>query len=249
MSIRNRLRRMSAVVTLAVLIALAATGCAGNHPTAPVIAIRKPVLVLGDGGTQDSVLAILKRAGIDARNGGPYWQFDGKGLQNYQSVLFLTGKVYSSQMADSVQQRLIAFVASGGGLMTIEWMGYAQGSDYYPLVAAIIPAKYGSGYAETGETYSVKLAGHPIAAGLPPSFSTPAAAWAYSKMLADPAPDKQATVVIGGSGSGAAVIAGRHTFGRTVHWSQAGHYRGNGIWTTNTRLLLVNIVNYVSGWI
>jgi hypothetical protein len=73
-----------------------------------------PVLILGDERTEDSVAAILTRAGLDVRPAGPYWQYAGGDLSDVSAVVLLTGVEWDQTMPDSVQQRLAAFVSAGG---------------------------------------------------------------------------------------------------------------------------------------
>ena len=206
-----------------------------------------PVLVLGDGATEDSVLTILAENGVDAEFGGTYWTWDGSGLDEASAVLFLSGYDYNETVADSVQAQLVAFVAAGGGLMTTEWMVYYGDSGYYDMVAELAPSVHQSGYDYGTETYTVVASSHPVAEGLPPSFATPDAGWSYANDVADTAPFKNATVVIGGSASGDAVVAGQYGAGRTVHWNMAGQYDGDDIWSPEVRRILVNIAKYISG--
>jgi hypothetical protein len=131
--------------------------------------------------------------------------------------------------------------------MTIEWLTYNRFYDtgYQDLIGDLVPSRYDGTYAYTVETYSQAAPGHPILDGLP-ATSAVAGNWSFSRTVADDTPSKRAQVVVSGSASGAAVVAGRHGQGRTVHWNMAGEYRGADIWSPETRTLLVNIVRYVS---
>jgi hypothetical protein len=228
-----------------------ATACDTQAPTEDPIdppSRPGPVLVLGDERTEDSVAAILTRAGIEVEVGGPYWEHSGDGLDGFSAVVFLTGFAWARRMPEAAQSKLVAFVANGGGLMTVEWLLYNHyyDSGFQDLVGAIAPAKYAGDYAYSGETYS-RTADHPVAAGLPQSFALPADGWSYSLTTADPDPAKAAQVVFRGSASGDAVVAGRHGQGRTVHWNMAGEYQQrSAIWSAEVRQLLVNIVKFVS---
>lgn len=192
-------------------------------------------------------MTILEEAGMDAEFGGLYWEWDGSGLDDVSPFFFLTGYEYNETVADSVQEALVDFVSAGGGIMTTEWMLYETGGGYYDMITAMAPSLYDDDYDYYTETYTVAVPAHPIAQGLPASFATPDDAWSYSLTVADPTPSKQATVVITGSASGDAVVAGKYGLGRTVHWNMAGQNEGEEIWSTEVRQILVNIAKYISG--
>ncbi|HUF26587.1 MAG TPA: hypothetical protein VMM18_06365 [Gemmatimonadaceae bacterium] len=235
-----------ALLALVAALSFTVTGCRDTGTTEPTAELG-PVLILGDDRTEDSVSTILTAAGIPIRMGGPYWEYDGSGLADVSAVILLTGWEYFEDMPEAAQHAIVAFVAGGGGLMTTEWMLYNLHYQYgkQDIVAAIAPALYGDDYEYQGEHYSRLIAGHPVAQGLPQSFET-RPDWTSVVTMADPAPAKQAQVVFGGSVSGDAVIAGRHGEGRTVHWSMAGEYNGQDIWSVEVRQLLVNIAKYIS---
>lgn len=242
--------QISAPRFLLVAVALLLIGCGDDGPTDPEEEPEdpspEPVLVLGDDLTQDSVVTILTAAGVDTRLGPNYWEWDGSGLDDVSAVILLTAWEYSETMPDSVQETLLDFVDAGGGLVTTEWLLWGSTGGWYDLIAAAAPATYGGDYEYEPETYTVGAAAHPIAQGLPSSFSVPDG-WSYSITEADPAPAKQAVVVVEGSLSGDAVVAGRLGQGRSVHWNMAGQYSGAGIWSSEVRTLLVNVVEWVSG--
>jgi len=235
-----------ALLTLAASFAFLTAACGGDGPSAPVIE-RGPVILLGDGQTEDSIALILTEAGIPFEMAGPYWEYDGGGLDTASAAILLTGYDYLEEMPEAAQHAVVAFVEAGGGLMTTEWMLYNlyYEFDAQSIVAAIAPAVYLDDYDYEGEEYKRLMPGHPVAQGLPATFST-SGDWTWILTAPDPAPAKQAQVVFGGESSGAAVIAGVHGQGRTVHWAMAGEYNGSDIWSMDVRKLLVNIVSYIS---
>ncbi|MDX1675887.1 MAG: hypothetical protein R3314_13925 [Longimicrobiales bacterium] len=248
MTFRNPRSGRLILLGLAALVASIAVAC-GEDPAepAPEITPPDPVLILGDEATEDSVYTILTEAGVDVVLGPPYYQWDGTGLDSISAVIFLNGYDYGFAVADSVQAALIDFVAAGGGLMTTEWLLWNAGRGDYDDVAAIAPAVYDYDYDYGTEDYTVEMAGHPIADGLPATFAVPDSGWSYAYVVADTAAAKEAVVVITGSVSGDAVVAGRWGDGRTVHWNMAGQYDGDDIWAPEVRQLLVNIVTFISG--
>ena len=241
MSLSCVLRRFTVLPLLAVLIA-AATGCSEN-PTAPE-AHPTRVLVLEDGGTEDSVAVFLRAAGYTVTMGGSHWLFRGAGLAEHDVVLLLSGPQYTSVMPDSVQQKLVNFVANGGGLMTTEWVQYQTSRGYYQRLRTILPASYGGTYRRGPDTCQVNGV-HPIALGLPQTFAT-GANWGGTRLLAKTDPALQVQVPILGSFTGSAVVTGVHGTGRTACWSMAGHYYSPNIWSREARMLLGNITAWLA---
>jgi len=236
--------RRALVALLVAGLAVAASGCGKSNPVAPQAA-AKPLLVLGDDSTQDSVMAILAASGIPAAYGGPYYSFDGAGLDQYSAILFLTGKVYSRVVHAEVQRAIRDYVAAGGGLMTIEWLGYSKGRGYYDLIADIAPVQFAGDSERGSDFYVIQNRNHPITRGLPPSFATPGDDWGVSMLGLDLRPQRQAVSIVTGM-HGVSVAAGVYGAGRTVHWNMAGHYYGRGVWNANVRRLLANIADYVA---
>lgn len=236
--------RRLALIALA-LTALLATGCGKDgNPVAPLAALPR-VLLLGDGGSQDSVRAILSGAGYAVTYGGLYWTFRGAGLADQDAVVFLCGRAYTHDVADSVETKLAAFVAGGGGLIGTEWMMWnREHNANMDIVTGILPVDYGQDERYSNETYQKLAVLHAVGAGLPDSFST-TGPWSFSGMRASTDPAKQAVTVFRGSLSGDAVVVGVNGAGRTAHWNMAGEYNGKGIWDPNTRRLLVNLVEHV----
>lgn len=252
----TRSNRITArLLTLLAAMSIIASGCSGDsggptatiQPPPPPPAIE-PILILGDGRTETMVATILADNGISVRAGGPYWSYDGNGLADVSAVILLTGYDYARQMPTPVQSRIAAFVADGGGLMTIEWLLFNRGigAGLQDLIADIVPARYNNGFRTGSETYTVMDASHPVAQGFAGSFATPGTPWNYSLTTVDPTPSKSARLIFRGSASGAAVVAGVYGQGRTVHWNMAGEYGGSEIWSDSVRRLLVNIAKFVS---
>jgi len=231
--------------TMAALAALALAGCGQKgNPVAPVPQIPK-VLVLADGGSQDSVAQILRDAGFAVTMGGLYWTYTGAGLASHDAVVFLCGTDYTHVVADSVQQKLVDFVAAGGGLLGTEWMIYnLKYNERMDRIAGILPVDDRTSESYMIESYSLAAPLHHVSAGLPDSFAT-TGAWSFSHTVASTDPIKQAVTIYRGSTSGDAVVVGVHGAGRTAHWNSAMQYAGADIWSPNVRRVLVNLVDYV----
>lgn len=242
MSLSHVLRRLTVLPLLAALIA-AATGCAEN-PTAPEAQPTR-ILVLEDGGTEDSVAVFLRAQGHTVTMGGPHSQFRGAGLADHDVVLLLSGPQYTATMPDSAQQKLVNFVANGGGLMTTEWVHYltSRGA-YYSRLRVILPATYGGTYQRGADTCRVNGV-HPIAVGLPQTFVT-SANWGGSRLQAKTDPALRPEVPIIGSYTASAVVTGVYGTGRTACWSMAGHYYSANIWSRDTKMLLGNITAWLA---
>ena len=128
------------------------------------------ILILEDGGTQDSVYSILSQAGFNVTLGGPYWQYTGMGINQYRLVIFLNGVIYVNAMPDSVQWKIRNYIRNGGGLLTTEWILWDGNS--FGILAPILPSTYGGTYSYAPEWYH-KSATHAISQNLPDSFIVP----------------------------------------------------------------------------
>ena len=202
------------------------------------------VLILEDGGTEDSVYAILNRTGLfNLTLGGNYYNYTGNNINTFNVIIFLNGIEWSFSMADSVQQKIVNRVSQGAGLLTIEWVTW---NATFGIIENILPVTTDATYFENvTETYTRLAPTHPIANSLPASFPQFGLHSVTVEVL-DPNPQKQGVTVFQGSISGSAVTAGVWMSGKTTHWSTAGHYTSNNIWDNNSRTLLVNIVRYLA---
>ncbi len=201
------------------------------------------ILILEDGGTQDSVYSILSQAGFNVTLGGPYWQYTGMGINQYRLVIFLNGVIYVNAMPDSVQWKIRNYIRNGGGLLTTEWILWDGNS--FGILAPILPSTYGGTYSYAPEWYH-KSATHAISQNLPDSFFVPND-WSFSNAVRDTTASKQAITVFTGALSGDAVVSGRYGNGKVVHWNMGGHYIGANIWSSQVKTLLRNIASYTQG--
>lgn len=201
------------------------------------------ILILGDGGTEDSVYSVLSQAGFNVTRGGPYWLYTGVGIEQYRLVVFLNGVTYSAVMPDSTQWKIRNYVSRGGGLLTTEWLIWSGA--IFDTLASILPVRYGGSWGVGSEMYR-KGASNAITQSLPDSFVVPND-WSFSLTERDTILSKQAVTVFSGSRSGAAVVAGRYGNGKVVHWNMGGHYYGADNWSTEVKTLLKNIASYTQG--
>jgi trehalose utilization protein len=238
----RRVRSQLALAAALLLAAAFAPGCSKDGPTRPPTPALR-ALVLGDGGTQDSLIPILQQSGFSVTDGGPYWDYTGTSLGQFDVLVLLCGVTYTGTIPDTVEQKILSFVGAGGGLLTTDWVSYnAAPRTRMDQVAAILPVQYTSEGSGT-ETYTIAVPSHPIVSGLPSNFDVPSD-WSYSMTTLSTDPAKQARSVIAGSASGSAVTTGVYGTGRIVHWSMAGHYQGPNIWSPEVVKLLGNIVNW-----
>ena len=198
------------------------------------------VLVLGDDGTEDSVLSVLQDAGFQVDNAGPYYEYNGNNIEKYKVVLFLNGVEWVKVMSDTTQQIIRDYVAEGGVLFSIEWISWSGATNQ--IINDILPVSYG-GWWSTGSEFYYKVKDHTISQALPDTILLPQN-WSYSNTLIDMAPEKNAEVIFQGSKSGAAIVIGDHEEGKTIHWNMGGHYFGTRIWTEEVKQLFINCVSY-----
>jgi trehalose utilization protein len=215
-------------------------GCAEDKTTEPE-QTQGDVIILEDSGTQDSVYAILKKAGINVTLGGPYWEYSGQNISHYKVLIFLNGVEWVAVMPDTTQQRIRQFVQNGGKLFSMEWISWSGATNQ--IINDMLPVTYGGFWNNGSETY-YKIVDHPISNGLPNNFTLPGD-WSYSATVVDTAAAKQALMVFEGSLSGAAVVTGIFGSGRLMHWNVGGHYNGNNIWSAEAKQILINIVQYL----
>lgn len=214
-------------------------------PTAPKNSDIK-VLVLKDGGTEDSVYSILNKAGFNVTVGQMYYDFDGKFIIDYDLIILLNGIDYGQYMSDSAEVRLKNYVRDGGTLLTTEWMTYSiyYNSNIYKTIREILPAQYNGGYSYNSESYK-KITSHPITDSLSDTLSISNQSWSYSKTI--PYASSLLTdikVLFSGNDSGAALTIGQLNKGYVIHWNMAGQYNGENIWTENVKKILTNIAGY-----
>ena len=215
-------------------------GCGSDDPAAPAGG-RGTLLVLGDGGTEDHVIATLKNAGFGVKNGGLFHEYTGDGLGGVDAVVLLAGIDYNHDMDDRGETALVAFVSAGGGLLTTEWLTFSASQDnYHQSLRNILPVTYAGAYASGSETYTV-MEDHPVTRGLPATFDT-----GDDSQYSVVGPRSGATQLIRGDRSGYAVVTWRKG-GRVVSWNMGGEYGGPDVWNADMNRLLVNAAGYVAG--
>jgi len=220
-------------------------GCSEENNPAEPEGIKNSdikVLILKDGGTEDTVYSVLFKAGFDVTVGEFFYNFDGRFIDGYNLVIFLNGVNYNNDISDSVQQRLKNYVRDGGTLLTTEWMTFS--TYYYQTLREILPSMFNGAYDYGTETYT-KEVNHPITEGLPASFNISNEDWSYSfTALYNNSLSGNLTVLFSGDKSGAALTIGTFNLGKSIHWNMAGAYNSNTIWTSEVKRILINIAKY-----
>jgi len=203
------------------------------------------ILVLKDGGTEDTVYSVLSKEGFDVTVGDFFYNFDGKFISGYNLIIFLNGVDYNHDISDSAQSRIRNYVRDGGILLTTEWMTFSiEYSNHFQLLKDILPVTYDGDNSNGTETYR-KLVDNPITEGLPSSFSVSDTNWSYSyTTLYTNSLSANLTVLFSGDYSGAALAMGELNQGKTIHWNMAGEYEDNTIWTPEVKKILINIARY-----
>ena len=224
---------------------LLALACSEDEPTAPIPAVPAKVLILEDGGTEDSLFKILDSAGFDVTLGGLFQNYTGTNFSAYDLVILLNGFDFSYEMVDSVELGLKNYVTGGGVLLVTEWMCYTIVHFGFNLILDSILPVESDGHSVGGvETY-YKESNHDITAGLPDSFVTKAT-WSISEVFPNSRTQTTDYTVLfsGKSYGGAAMTMGTLGSGRVIHWSMAGQFGGPDIWIPEVRRLFINIAAF-----
>ena len=224
------------------LIIFLLSGCSENSSEPEENKSQKTidVLVLGDDGTEDSLITVLEDAGFQVNYAGPYYEYNGDGIEKYKVVIFLNGVEWVQVMSDTAQQIIRDYVSTGGVLFSIEWISWSGATNQ--IINDILPITYG-GWWDSGSEYYYKVIDHTISQALPDTFLLPPA-WSYSNTLLDMAEEKNAQMIFQGTESGAAVVTGDFEQGKLIHWNMGGEWFGSNIWTAEVKQLFINCVSY-----
>ncbi|HEX2897840.1 MAG TPA: hypothetical protein VHP63_07315 [candidate division Zixibacteria bacterium] len=221
---------------------LLALGCSEDEPTAPVPAVLAKILILEDGGTQDSLFKILDSAGFDVTLGGHYSDYTGTNFSTYNLVILLDGFVTGYTMADSIQTALKNYVQSGGVLLTTDWFNYYANN---VIVDSISPLEYGGNYGDGAVERYVKELDHPITAGVPDTFDTYQDwTWIQAVDKANSLSTNRQVLFSGFQAGSTALGIGTYGSGRIIHWAMAGVDYGPNIWSPEVRRIFINIAAF-----
>lgn len=242
----SRSTLLGPLVALALaVLSCSLAGCGGSTTAPRAVTPSTRVLVLGDAGGEDSLIAILRADGLEVTEGPEASEYDGHDLGRYAAVVLPVGRRYGDTLQTLMATRLMRFVAEGGGLVTTDWLSYYRATTFANVAPLLVSGSRGSYSVQTSEHYSVMLA-HPVVAGLPASFALPAdCAFGHTRRDSTHHPDSQ--MLVHGSVSGAAVVVAPIGAGRVVHWNLAPGYGGPAQWSAPMRRLLCNAVRHVGG--
>jgi len=206
----------------------------------PEPAIR--VLLLGDNGSEGQVEAALLDAGYEVTTFARYADWDGvtPDVMDFDVAIYLDGFEYGVGLTPAADAALAAFVADGGGLVRTEWSLWSGLVN--PMTDPLMPLTYAGGfrYGTTVATdWTVVLPGHPLAAGLDPSWRD---LGDYS--LATPLPT--ATVAVESHDGWPLVTVDSSNGGPVIHINHALTYRGFAL-DPNVLQLFVNAAAFGAG--
>ena len=232
-------RNLLILITIGIL---PLAGCGGDdNPAAPTVGVPetpRAIMVLSDGGNEGHISTILADAGFDVRDGGPFQEFDGSGLDSIDAVVLLAGYDYAHDMIDDGEWALTEFVTGGGGLFTTEWLTLRIRGGDNQIIQGLVPVIYdgsGGGYEE----YTV-MVDHPVTDGLPETFMIPDAnEYGYLELK------DGATELIRGSATGPALSTWT-LGGHVVTWNATGVYGGEDVWSDELDRMIVNAVDFIS---
>ncbi|HEX2897841.1 MAG TPA: ThuA domain-containing protein [candidate division Zixibacteria bacterium] len=225
-------------LTAAILLVVS---CSDDEPTAPVPVPAK-ILILEDGGTEDTLQLFLDSAGFDVTMGGLYSNYTGTNFSAYDLVIFLNGVQHTNVMADSIQQALKNYVMGGGVLLITEWMVYDGNTVILDSLSLVTS---GASYNDGFEAY-LKQLDHPIAAGLPDSFDLPSPDWYWVQTFAKPTSlcTNIQSIYNGVSATSPQLLIGTFGSGRMIHWAMPGQANGADIWYPEVRRIFINIAAF-----
>jgi hypothetical protein len=199
------------------------------------------ILIINDGSTGPTLDTLLTNAGYNVTMVSDDAVYNGTNpsLDGFAAVVLTDGTDYGDDMPAAGQTAIANYVNNGGGLVTLEWIGYEIENGRYSTLAPLIPFIRTSGSSGT-ETYSISST-HPVTEGLSGSFTlstgTSIGVVAGTGCLG----------VVTGSVAGAAVVVAERGEGKVVSFASSGNYDtyrpfGN----QNLRRLFTNAVGWVA---
>lgn len=217
------------------------------------------ILADADGATTVALADTLTAAGfqVTVRPAPEYsWNGANPTLAGFDVVVHLNGATYDGTPDQAAQQALSSFVQNGGGYVGAQW----NGVEFTPGMADLVlqgaggsaegPEHNCAGCQVTYQTVSGQE-GHPVLAGLPPSFTFTA-----DGHDAGPQVDGSSTVLMQTSTGGPAVLVRQLGTGKVVNFSFAPNYPFDEsgmphdlvtLLDGNVKALYVNAVSWMAG--
>ncbi len=180
-----------------------------------VLELRPATALLVDNGVKSSrYIALLKESGFDVERLDDKLKLGSvKDLGNYGVVLVLGGSNWQTDMPRDAQKKLVDYVKGGGGLFVDEWMLWQTSQGHYVSLKEVFPQSFVS-WSSGVDACKVRKPRHPIARGLPRSFSL-SSSHGYTRGK----PKSSSDVVITGSLSGSLLTVREVGKGRVAELS------------------------------
>ncbi len=207
----------------------------------PLTAGADDMLLLGDGDAEFQVQPALEGAGHTVTFGGVYHDWDGvtPAVTDFDVVVFLNGYDYSYELQPAAAAALQSYVPGGGRLVMTEWTAYDVCSgDKGAVVSDLMPvtmpncADYGR-----AETWTVDDPSHPLATGLP-------ASWTDDAQWSTVIPKLGSVVVVSGAVGNPLVVYSKVSDGTVIYLNHDMTYTTTLI-NTNAMQLILNAAEYV----
>jgi len=235
------MKRILILFLAASFLYLLIISCNDDNPTESV-AVPAKVLILEDGGSQDSLFKILDSAGFDVTLGGLYSDYTGANFSAYDLVILLNGLTYSNVMPDSVQFGLRNYVNGGGVLLLTEWFVYYGNQVVLDSLSLVTS---GGAYNDGFEAY-LKQLDHPITAGLPDSIdiTNPCGYWYATTARPTSLCTNIQTIYNGVTAGSPQILIGTFGSGRVIYWAMGGQTQCADLWVSPVRRLFINIAAF-----
>jgi type 1 glutamine amidotransferase len=200
------------------------------HSPAPLFASKILLISSGDASNDAAIESVLQSAGDTVTVGPTYSTFTGSGLSGYNAV-FLNpnaGDWTTSDMPVSGQQALLNYVDQGGGLVTsamVFALANPDSKEFQTLVPALPAVAPGAETSNSPITFTSLTSNSTINAGLPSTFSFPAAGYSTEALLTPKLSTtgffatNQWTATFGGEGVGYGSGGGGYGAGRILSLS------------------------------
>jgi hypothetical protein len=206
------------------------------------------VLFLSDSGTANTALqTALQNAGlvVTLQSGGITSYTGTPVASDFGAVIALTGTTYSSNMADTGQNAIVAAQAAGTGIVFTEGAAYKRSTypTYWVNLDPLLLIAY-SGNTSGTISYQLQATGHPIWDTLPASFTTTISMLRTNGNLKNSGTSIAACTSCSGTAGG--VVVRDSTGGRIVHLNHWANYTST--WTNDANMvtMFVNSVKWAT---
>lgn len=236
------MKRLIFAFSVMTILYLLILSCKNSNDSMSSNSTPAKILILEDGGSQDTLFKFLDSAGFDVTLGGLYSDYTGVNFGGYDLVIFLNGVTRGNVMPDSVQYGLRNYVNGGGVLLLTEWFVY-DGDQV--ILDSLSPVNSGGAYNDGYEGY-LKQIDHPITAGLPDSIdiTNPCGYWYATTARPTSLCTNIQTIYNGVVAASPQIVIGTYGSGRVVYWAMGGQTQCANLWISPIRQLFFNIANF-----